>query len=177
MKDNEIYYFEVGRGQWHGKYSFAINSWKGFRKGGMPLKYKVLVIMMNLVNKIFGSSKIKSVITATPEMQQAGIANNDYRVTKFGITLFYSNENYILNTNGTDVVVKPQERFGPIPFLFRERDEYTAKIHTAGMSSTYYIKLLGDNWTGNYTVREDKKYVKGVLDNGWATVVEILDKQ
>lgn len=176
MKDNQIYYFEVGRGQWHGQYSFVINSWKGFRKSTMPLKYKFLVIMMNLVNKIFGISKIRSVITATAEMQEAGIANNDYRVTKFGITLFYSNENYVLNPNGSDVLVKPHERFGPIPFLFREDDEYPAKIHAAGMSSTYYIKLLSDNWIGKYTVAEDKKHVKGVLYNGWATVVEILDK-
>ncbi len=177
MKDNQIYYFEVGKGQWNGRYSFAIKDWKGFRKSKMVFKYKCLVIMINLINKIFGHSKIKSMITATSAMEKTGVANNDYRVSKFGITLFYSNEDYILNINGTDVIVKPKERFGPIPFLFKEDDEYTAKIHSFGMSSTYFIKLLGDNWIGNYTVAKDKKHVKGILNNGWAIVEEVMHKK
>ena len=177
MKDNQIYYFEVGRGNWHGRYSFVIRSWKGFRKSTMPLKYKILVLMMNMVNRVFGNSNIRSTITASPGMEISGIANNDYRVRKFGFTLFYSNEDYILDANGTDVVVRPRERFGPIPFLFRETDSYTARIHSLGMSSTYYIRLLGDDWIGNYQVAEGKRHVKGILDNGWATVVELLDKQ
>jgi hypothetical protein len=177
VKDNQIYYFEVGKGDWSGKFSFAIKDWKGFRKSRMTFKYKCLVIIMNVVNKVFGQSKIKSTITATSEMEKSGIANNDYHVSKFGLTVFYSNEDYVLNMNGSDVIVKPKERFGPIPFLFRENDEYTAQIHADGMSSTYFIKLLGDNWIGIYTVAPDKKHVKGVLNNGWATVEEDMYKE
>jgi hypothetical protein len=177
MKDNQIYYFEVGRGQWRGKYYFVIDSWKGFRKSPMPFKYKLLVIMMHFVSKIFGHSAIRSLITATPEMQEKGVANNNYRVSKFGITLFFSNEDYLLDANGSDVMVKPNERFGPIPFLFREHDPYRAVIHDQGISSTYYIILLSDHWIGQYQVSPDKRHVVGILKNGWATVTELLDKQ
>lgn len=133
--------------------------------------------MMHLVNKFFGLSKIRSTITATHDMEKSGVANNDYRVSKFGITLFYSNEDYILNANGTDVTVKPKERFGPIPFLFRESDPYTARINARGVSSVYFIRLLGDYWIGIYTVSPDKKYLKGILNNGWAIIEEDLWKK
>jgi hypothetical protein len=85
-------------------------------------------------------------------------------------------ETYALDENGTDVAVHAHERFGPIPFLFKVEKRHPAVIHADGMSSTYYIPLLGADWTANYTVHDDRKRIDGLLSCQWAEAREIIHK-
>jgi hypothetical protein len=49
-------------------------------------------------------------------------------------------------------------------------------IHANGMSSTYYIPLLGADWTASYTVHEDRRHIDGRLVCPWAEAREIIHK-
>jgi hypothetical protein len=73
-------------------------------------------------------------------------------------SLYLLNEQYTLNSDGRGVVVNAQERFGPIPFL----------------SSTYWMPLLGTDWTAEYTVARSRGEIAGVLRCPWAECTESM---
>jgi hypothetical protein len=171
---NHIYYFEVGKGEWTGDFSFRVTNWREFWRSKISLKNRFLTFAMAFTIKIFGRSALHSKITAFPEKGDAGVASNSYRLYRFGITLFISNEDYILDPDGSGVVVKAHERFGPIPFLFREYVEYPATIHAGGMSSTYHLPMLDSSWLATYQVHADRNRVDGVLECNWGRAEEIL---
>jgi hypothetical protein len=174
--NNEIYYFEIGRGEWTGEFWFGVTDWNQFWKAKISLKKRFLTLTMALVIKVCNRAAIHSQITACPDKGVAGIASNSYRLYRLGITLFLSNEDYVLDPGGSGVTVKAQERFGPIPFLFREYVEYPATIHEAGMSSTYCLPMLDSQWTAQYHVRPDRNQVDGVLECSWGRAEEIMTR-
>lgn len=175
--NNEIYYFEIGRGEWTGDFWFGVTDWKQFWRAEIRLRNRFLTLAMALVTKVFKRAAIHSRIAAFPEKGAAGIASNSYRLSRLGITLFISNEDYVLHPDGSGVTVKAQERFGPIPFLFREYVEYPATIHEGGMSSTYYLPMLDAQWIAKYQVRSDRNQVDGVLECSWGRAGEIMTRK
>ena len=175
--DNEIYYFEIGKGEWTGTFWFGITDWSQFWKARISLKNRFLTLAMTLVIKVFGRAVFHSRIAVFPDLGAAGIASNSIRLSRFGITLFISNEDYALDPDGSSVAVKAKERFGPIPFLFREYVEYPATIHEGGMSSTYYLPLLDSQWIAKYTVRSDRNHLDGALECGWGRAEEVMDRR
>jgi hypothetical protein len=172
--NNHIYYFEIGKGEWTGEFRFGVTDWNQFWKAKIGLKKRFLVLAMALAIKLCKRAVIHSRITAQPNKGAAGIASNSYRLYRLGITLFISNEDYILDADGSSVIVKARERFGPIPFLFREDVEYPATIHEGGMSSTYYLPMLDSRWIAQYHVRSDRNEVSGVLDCNWGQAQEVM---
>lgn len=174
--DNEIYYFEIGRGEWTGDFLFDVTNWNQFWKAKISLKHRLLTLAMALTTRLFKRAVFHSRITASPTAGEAGIASNSIRLYRFGITLFSSSEDYVLDRDGSGVSVKAQERFGPVPFLFREYVEYPATIHEGGMSSTYYLPMLDSQWIARYQVRADRNRVHGVLECAWGRAEEIMNR-
>jgi len=78
--------------------------------------------------------------------------------------------------DGSHVQVIGSERFGPLPFLFRTSKQYSAEIHAGGLSSTYYMPLLGAHWTCNYHVLPDRKHVDALLQCPWAEAREQIHR-
>ena len=175
--NNEIYYFEIGKGEWTGEFWFEVTDWSNFWKTRISFSRRFLTLAMALAIKLFKKAYIHSRITAFPEQGAAGIASNSYRLYRLGITLFISEEDYILDADGSSVIVKAHERFGPIPFLFREYVEYPATIHAGGMSSTYHLPMLDSQWLAKYQVRPDRNQVTGVLECDWGRAEEIMNRQ
>jgi hypothetical protein len=176
LADSQVYYFEVGRGRWQGTFSFRITSDELYKKSSLTMKQRFLVRGMQATHRLTGDSRIDSDVWARPEEGAAGVAGNTVRISRFRITLYLLKETYALDENGTDVAVHAHERFGPIPFLFKVEKRHPAVIHADGMSSTYYIPLLGADWTANYTVHDDRKRIDGLLSCQWAEAREIIHK-
>lgn len=175
-KDNQVYYLEVGKGEWLGEFSFAVTSWDRFRQERIGLRNRLLVLSMRIMQKLFGPGRITSVLKAYPNEGEIGVATNVVRIHKFGLTLYLLNETYALHADGTNVTVKANDRFGPIPFLFRESKEYPAVIHSGGLSSTYYMPLLGTSWNCNYQIKADKNHVEALLKCEWAQATEVIHR-
>lgn len=175
--NNEIYYYEVGKGEWTGEFWFGVTNWSEFWKSKIRFSNRFLILAMALTIKLLKRGYIHSRISAFPDAGAAGIASNSYLVYRLGLTLFLSNEDYILDPNGSNVVVKAKERFGPIPFLFHDYVEYPATIHEGGMSSTYYLPMLDSRWVAQYQVREDRNQVFGVLECNWGRAEEIMNRK
>ena len=131
---------------------------------------------MALAHRLTGKSRIDSDVWARPEDGVAGVAGNTVRISRFGITFYLLRETYTLAENGRDIAVHAHERFGPIPFLLRNEKRHPAAIHADGMSSTYYIPLLGADWVANYTVHPDRTHIDGVLTCDWARATETIQK-
>ena len=175
--DSQIYYFRTGRGRWRGAFSFRITDRAAFRAAPLTLKERLLARGMELAHRLTGDSRIDSDVWARPEDGVAGVAGNTVRISRFGITLYLLKESYTLDPNGSDVAVHAHERFGPVPFLFRNEKRHPAVIHADGMSSTYYIPLLGADWVANYTVHADRRHIDGVLTCAWAHATETIHKR
>ena len=159
-----------------GGFSLLVTSWHQFGQERLGLRNRFLVISMFLFQKLTGASVISSHMLAHPEEGSFGVATNTVRIHRFGLTLYLLDEEYILDPDGTHVKVRSKDRFGPIPFLFRDAMEYPAEIHTAGMSSTYYMPLLGAPWVCSYTVQPDCNHVDAVLQCAWAEAHEIIHR-
>jgi len=147
-----------------------------FWKERIGIRNRFLVIAMFLFQKATGASVISSNMIAHPEKGSFGVATNTVRIHRLGLTLYLLNEEYALDPNGSSVNVRSSDHFGPIPFLFRESMEYPAVIHAGGMSSTYYMPLLGMNWVCNYAVQSDRNHVDAVLQCAWAEAHELIHR-
>lgn len=174
---NQVYYFQTADGSWTGDFKFILKSWSKMLNSNIGLKNKMLVSMMGIFQKVFGNGTIKSIITPLPNEGKAGIAKNDFRIHKGWFTLFISKEDYILSPDGKGVTVDAHVRFGPLSFLFKEHDVYPAVIYEGGFKALYHIDLLGTQFSGDYTVREDQRQVISILENEWARAEEVLNKE
>ncbi len=174
--DNQTYYFEIGRGVWRGRFTFQLTDRKALKRARIGLKHRLLARGMSLVQRVAGDSRLDSEIWASPDEGDFGVARNVVRISRFRLTLYLLKEQYTLNADGKGVVVNARERFGPIPFLFRNRKEHLAEIHADGMSSTYYMPLLGTDWTADYQVEPGRREIGGVLRCAWAECTERMAK-
>jgi hypothetical protein len=173
--DSQAYYFMIGKGTWRGGFSFRITSWRGFLGTKIGLKNHLLLLGMQ-ASQLLGESRIDSSLWARPEEGVAGVAGNTVRISKLGLTLYLLKETYTLSADGSDVAVHAHERFGPLPFLLNNEKRHPAVIHVGGMSSTYYIPLLGADWIANYTVAADRGHIDGHLMCPWAEARETIHK-
>jgi hypothetical protein len=170
--DNQIYYFTIGKGVWRGTFDFVITNAKAL--GSAPVGFTNRILLRGM--QLFTPARIDSRIWADPDAGPAGVAGNTVRISKLGVTLYLLKETYTLNPDGSDVAVHAHERFGPIPFLLRNEKRHPAMIHTDGMSSTYYIPLLGADWVARYTVQPDRDHIDGVLTCPFAEAREVIHK-
>src|SRR5919204_408063 len=92
---------------------------------------------------LFGPAPIVSRLEGDPAAGDAGTVWNSVRIRQLGMTVYALNERYVLDRNGHGVRVVADERFGPIPFLFRDHKEHTARIDDGGMRAVYDLPLLG----------------------------------
>jgi hypothetical protein len=176
LTDSQTYYFETGMGRWRGAFAFHITDRAALRAAPLTLKQRALARGMALMHRLTGDSRIDSDVWAHPGEGAAGVAGNTVRISRFGLTLYLLEESYTLDPNGADVAVHAHERFGPIPFLFRIEKRHPAVIHADGMSSTYYIPLLGADWVASYEVHDDRTHIDGTLTCPWATATETIHK-
>jgi hypothetical protein len=176
LADNQTYYFAIGQGVWRGRFTFRLTDRDALKRDPIGLKNRLLARGMRLVQMLFGDSRLDSEIWASPEEGDFGAARNVVRISRFRITLYLLKEQYTLNRDGKSVVVSARERFGPIPFLFRNTKEHPAEIHAGGMSSTYHMPLLGTAWTADYAVAPGRGEIEGVLRCHWAECDERMVK-
>ena len=176
LTDSQTYYFRIGKGRWRGAFGFRITDRAALRAAPLSVKERALTWGMELMHRLTGDSRIDSDVWAKPDEGVAGVAGNTVRISRFGITLYLLQESYTLDENGADVAVHAHERFGPIPFLFRIEKRHPAVIHADGMSSTYYIPLLGGDWVAGYQVHDDRMHIDGTLVCRWATATETIHK-
>jgi hypothetical protein len=174
---NRVYYFELGRGSWHGSFTFRVTSWRGFRRARIGLRDRFLVLLLSVFTRAFGRSGIESEMSAAPDEGRFGVARNRLRIDRFGITLYLAQEEYVLDPDGTGVEVLASERFGPIPFLFRDRKRFTAVIHEGGHDSTYAMPLLGTDWTARYHLDPAGRHIDGRIEGAWGEAHESMDKR
>lgn len=173
---NKVYYLEIAPGRWTGRFDFRITNFRVLMKSKIPFKDKLLAISMHVFQRIFGKGSITTVMTPHPHEGEAGTCTNDFRIARAFFPLFHSREKYILSTDGASVQVEADVTFGPIPFLFREKDNYSATVSDGGFRNLYRIKLLGSKFEGKYTVAPDRLRVESSLVNEWATANEVLSK-
>ena len=174
---SHVYYFELGRGSWRGRFAFRVTSWRGFWRERLGLRNRFLVLGLAVFTRAFGRSAIESEMSADPEAGSFGVARNRLRIDRLGITLYLAEEEYVLAPDGTAVEVSASERFGPIPFLFRDTKRFTAVIHEGGHDSTYSMPLLGGDWTARYHIRDDGGHIDGHIEGPWGEATESMDKR
>jgi hypothetical protein len=176
LVDSQIYYFAIGRGRWSGDFSFRVTDWSQLRRASIGAVNLFLVVGMHLILRLLGTAKLDSRVAGDPDQGPAGVASNVVRITKLGIPLYQLYERYLLDSNGTDVAVLSEERFGPVPFLFNVRKTCSARIKPDGRGAVYQIPLLGDDWVGDYSVRPGDDHIDAHLSCPWSSAVEVIDR-
>jgi hypothetical protein len=58
--NNEIYHFEIGKGEWTGEFSFDVTDWNQFWKAKISLKHRLLTMAMALTTRLFKRAAIHS---------------------------------------------------------------------------------------------------------------------
>jgi len=173
---NQVYYFEIGKGQWTGKFGFYVTDWKAFWADKIGIKNRFLVFCLVSFVRVFGKPTIDSEVEAFPDKGTFGVATNKIRIHKGWLTVWTSTEEYVLDPNGTGVEVKAHERYGPIPFLFREDVTYSATIHPPGTSSTYIQPAVGTTFESSYQAAEDHDHVQAEIKGRWAQASEVIHR-
>jgi hypothetical protein len=176
LADNQTYYFTIGQGVWRGRFGYRLTDRAALKRDRIGLKNRLLARGMSLVQRLTGEARLDSEIRASPDEGDFGVARNVVRISRFKITLYLLKEQYTLDPGGTAVVVDARERFGPIPFLFCNSKEHPAEIHAGGTSSTYYMPLLGTDWTADYEVTAGGREIAGLLRCPWAECTERMAK-
>jgi hypothetical protein len=175
-KASHVYYFDVGQGRWTGRFDFRVTDWAKLRRAAVGAKNLFLIVSMHGLIRLLGKPRIDSEVTGDPDAFPAGVAHNDVRIARLGVTLYLLRERYDLDPNGTDVSVETHERFGPVPFLFNVTKHCTARIKPGGAGAVYQIPLLGDDWVADYSVRPDRDHIDARLACAWSTAEEVIDR-
>jgi hypothetical protein len=174
---NQVYYLSVGLGGWTGRFTFAITDWSAFRRDRIGLANRFLTLCFVASMRLAGwgaiTSELERVDVGSPEIR----VRNHVRIHRFGITLYMLAETYTLDADGAGVVVDASERFGPAPFLFRNRKHHTARVLEAGMRAVYSLPLLGATWTADYHVQPDLRHIESTLTSAWAQAHERIEKR
>ncbi|MFJ8473561.1 hypothetical protein [Kitasatospora sp. NPDC094011] len=169
---NRVYYFDIGTGIWQGTATFRVTSWRRFMDSRAGLTNKVLVTAMHVIERLTGALRQHSTIVAKPNEGDFGVAHNVVRLSKFGVTMYLLEEQYVLDGNGIGVVVHGHERLGFVPGLFTRTFTYSAEIRDGGMAATYQMPLLGASWIGNYQVAADRQSISAELVCDWGRATE-----
>lgn len=173
---NQVYYLEVAPGRWTGTFDYRLTSFQRLRRARISFKNKFLAVSMQIFQAVFGTSSIETIMTPHPEQGEAGVCTKRFRIFKGFFPLFRADATYTLSADGQRVTVDARVCFGPLPFLFRETDHYTAVVSDEGLKNLYRIVLLGARFEGDYTVSPDRRQVTSRLINEWATAEEVLTK-
>jgi len=102
---SQVYYFEVAPGTWTGTFTFQVTSWHSLWSSSMSFKNKLLASAMGIFQQIFGESSISSELTPYPDRGVFGLAFNRIRIQKSWLTLWRSDEQYTLHSDGHRVTV------------------------------------------------------------------------
>lgn len=173
----EVYYVSIGVGHWRGSFRFRVTSWRLLRVARIGFKQLLLALGMHTIQRVTGAATIDSVIVAGGDADEHPIARNVVRIRRFHVTLYALDETYTMDPDGHTVTVRARERFGPIPFLFRNAKLHGAVIGDDGHSSRYDMPLLGTPWVAEYKVSEDRREIRGRLYSSWGEAAEVMRKQ
>ncbi|MFI6150316.1 hypothetical protein [Streptomyces sp. NPDC051109] len=169
---NRVYYFDIGTGTWHGKATFRVTSWRRLMRSRIGVTNKLLATVMHTIDLLIGAPRQSSTIVAKPDEGEFGQADNVVRMSKFGVTLYLLEEQYVLDSNGTGVTVRAKERLGPVPGLLTRTFTYSAEIRDEGMAATYHMPLLETPWTADYQVAPDRQSLFAELLCDWGRATE-----
>jgi hypothetical protein len=170
---NQVYYFEVGKGQWGGVFDFRITDQQAYRKASIGVLNRLLVFALRSVIAALGRPSISSTITVRETEGPAGTGWNTYALSKWGLTLCVFNDVYQLDAGGGNVAVTTDVRYGPVPGIIIDHVVYSAQITDGGFRSRYEsLRLLGATWVATYEVAPDKNHVKGTLTCAWGEASE-----
>jgi hypothetical protein len=169
---SHVYYFEIGAGTWHGHFTFRVTSWRVLGRSRIGLRNGLLVVVMHVLQRCTGAVRLDSTIVPKPAEGACGVAENSVRLSRFGVPLYLLHERYVLDQDGTDVIVEAAERFGPVPHILSRTFTYPAEIRDGGMASTYHMPLLGAQWLATYQVGADRASLAGTLVCEWAKATE-----
>lgn len=173
MLPNQVYYFEVGKGEWGGQFDFRITDAQAYRRISIGAVNRLLIAAMRFVIAVLGRPSIASVITVDETEAPAGTARNTYRISKVGVTLCKFHDVYRLDPDGEDVAVTTDISYGPVPGVINDYAAYTARITDGGYRSCYQgLRLLGATWVARYEVAPDRNHVSGTLTCAWGEARE-----
>lgn len=165
---NQRYYIGIGRGRWEGRFTFTLTDWVRFWREPISPRDRFLTLCFVSTLGVLGWAAITSVLVPDAERRQAVRVRNRVRIHRFGVTLYTLAETYTLDAGGSGVIVDAEERFGPVPFLFRDRKRHTAEVLDGGMRAVYALPLLGTQWVAMYQVLPDGRHIDSTLRCAWA---------
>ncbi|MFF8381871.1 hypothetical protein ACF07V_37925 [Streptomyces sp. NPDC015661] len=169
---HHVSYFDIGTGTWQGTAAFRVTSWRRLMRSRIGWTNKLLVTAMHTIELLTGAPRQDSNIVAKPDEGEFGRADNVVRISKFGVTLYLLEEQYVLASNGTGVTVNGHERLGPVPGLRTRTFTHSAEVRDEGMAATYRMPLLGTPWTGNHQVAPDRRSIFAELPCDWGRATE-----
>jgi hypothetical protein len=173
---NREYYFHIGAGMWRGTFTFKLTSFSALMREKMPLKQRILGLIIAGIMGVLRAAPIYSRIHAFPDQNAAGVAFNIIRIAFLGLTLYVSREVYALLPDGHGVFVETKQRFGPLPFLLNFRTRYPATVEGDGHHTRYEIPLLATTWSGDYQVAIDEHHIDSRVSCDWAIAEEHIEK-
>jgi hypothetical protein len=173
---NQVYYLRVGQGVWSGRFTFALTDRAAFHSDRIGLVNRFLALCFIVCMRLVGWGAITSALHQVHDGAPGVRVRNHVRIHRFGVTLYVLDETYTLSSDGTGVTVDASERFGPVPFLFRNRKHHTAQVLDGGMRAVYSLPLLGATWIADYHVRDGLRHIDSTLTSAWAEAHERIDK-
>jgi hypothetical protein len=174
---NQVYYLDIGVGDWSGRFTFEITDWSAFRRADLGLVDRLLTLWLVGALRMVGWGAITSTLARLDHPGSQVRVRNHVRVHRFGVGLYVLEETYTLSEDGSGVAVDAHERFGPVPFLFRRHKRHTAMVLDDGMRAVYALPLLGAQWTAVYRVGPDRRHIDSTLRSAWAEAHERISKR
>ena len=138
---------------------------------GNRLSYKDRLLTLGAVflETVFGELTVAVIVKAFPGWGTAGVALIKASITVFGIKLYSTEEQHVLNPDSMNAYVHSRRWFGLLS-LRSTCTQYPVRVHED--ASGTYIKnmpLLGALWSGNYE-SSDAKQIHTALRCGWGII-------
>ena len=118
-RPNQAYY-QRNFGGWEGTFTFAITDWTTFRGAGMSLLDRWSVLATVYAPRFVGPLRVETQVDLRPDREAPDTMLHRLRISKWGLTLYRTDEVFTLEEDGLAVTIRAVER--RFPLLWRGRD-------------------------------------------------------
>ncbi len=133
-------YYRTNHGVWTSPFEFRITSWRRFWASRMSLFDRLQALSLALVPRLIGRFRMDT----TLDYHTAGLTENfvvhTTKISKWGVTLFDSREEFTLDPNGRDVAISGRRKN---LWKVENYDNATCRVNAAGTEATYTFPWFG----------------------------------
>ena len=139
MKANYTYFYR-NRGPWSWQIRLDLVSWSALWKAEISFFSKTCVSILALIQRALGPLQMW---THVDVQGSSNIIHHSTKIKKYGFTIYRSEKTFILDENGSDLLLEGKEYYWPLTFIGIPFTATTGSVDQCTTRASYQMPVAG----------------------------------